>query len=240
VGRLAVVGGHGILETAFAADASRVELDTPYGSVALLDAGDWVVVQRHGPDEFVAAPYINSRAHMRALADLGCDRILGLASVGSLRRDLPVGTFVAPDDFIALHLGISFSHGDDGHQSPGFDSDWRQTVADRWIEHTDVPLHDGGVYWQTIGPRFETPAEIRLIAAHADLVGMTIASECVLARELRLAYACICVVDNLANGIGAAPLTMDEFRAGAAANRARLVSALDAVLPALSKDAGTA
>ncbi len=237
MGRLAVVGGHGILGTSFAADASRVEIDTYYGPVALLDATDWVVIQRHGLDEFVAAPYINHRAHLRALADLGCDRILGLASVGSLRRDLPVGTFVAPDDFVALHHGISFSRGDAAHQSPGFDSVWRRGVVEHWAERTDVPLRDGGVYWQTIGPRFETQAEIRLIAGFADLVGMTIATECVLARELGLAYASICVVDNLANGIGAAPLTMEEFRAGAAANRARLVTALDAVLPALSKEA---
>ena len=236
--RLAVVGGHGILGTAFAADASRVEMDTPFGHVALLDATDWVVIQRHGLDEFVAAPYINHRAHVRALADLGCDQVLGLASVGSLRRDLPVGTFDEPVYFIALHLGISFSHGDAGHQSPGFDLVWRRTVVDRWAEHSDVRLHDGGVYWQTIGPRFETQAEIRLIAAYADLVGMTIATECVLAREFGLAYAGVCVVDNLANGIGAAPLTMEEFRTGAAANRARLVGALDAVLPALSKEAG--
>jgi len=238
MGRLAVIGGHGILGTAFATQASRVEMDTHYGRVALLDATDWVVIQRHGLDEFVAAPYINHRAHLRALADLGCDHILGLASVGSLRRDLPVGTFVAPHDFIAFHLGISFSHGDEGHQSPGFDPGWRRTVGDRWAERTDVALHDGGVYWQTIGPRFETQAEIRLIAPSADLVGMTIASECVLARELGLAYASICVVDNLANGIGDAPFAMEEFRAGAAANRARLVDALDAVLPALSKEAG--
>ena len=237
MGRLAVVGGHGILGTAFAAGAARVDVDTTYGHVSLLDATDWVVIQRHGLDEFVSAPYINHRAHLGALGDLGCDHILGLASVGSLRRDLPVGTFVAPDDFIALQLGISFAHGDEGHQSPGFDPKWRRTVADRWAERTDVPLHDGGVYWQTIGPRFETQAEIRVIAGFADLVGMTIATECVLARELGLAYASICVVDNLANGIGAAPLTMEEFRAGAAANRARLVAALDAVLPALSKEA---
>src|SRR5262245_8254841 len=239
MGRLAVIGGHGILGTAFATQASRVEVDTSYGPVALLNAADWVVLQRHGLDEFVAAPYINHRAHLRALADLGCNRILGLASVGSLRRDLPVGSFVAPDDFIALHLGMSCSHGDDGHQSPGFDPVWRGTVARRWSEHSDVPLHDGGVYWQTIGPRFETRAEIRLMAAHADVVGMTIAGECILARELGLAYASICVIDNLANGIGAAPISMEEFRAGAAANRARLVSALDAVLPALSKEAGS-
>src|SRR5712692_8101263 len=125
VGRLAVVGGHGILGTEFGSGAARVDVDTPYGPAALLDAGPYVVLQRHGLDRFVSAPYINHRAHVQALADLGCDRVLGLASVGSLRRDLPVGTFAAPDDFIALHLGVSFSDSDAGHQTPGFDRAWR-------------------------------------------------------------------------------------------------------------------
>ncbi len=234
MGRLAVTGGHGILGTAFASSAERIDVDTPYGPVALLDAGPYVVLQRHGLDRFTSAPYINHRAHVRALADLGCDRVLGVASTGSLRRDLPVGSFVAPDDFIALHLGISFSGGDESHQTPGFDRVWRAGVLERWAELTDVPLEDGGVYWQTIGPRFETQAEIRLLAAHADLVGMTIASECILAGELRLPYAAVCVVDNLANGVGDAPLTVGEFRAGAVANQARLLDALDSLLPILA------
>ena len=41
---------------------------------------------------------------------------------------------------------------------------------------------------------------------------MTIASECVAACELGLAYAAICVVDNLANGVGERELTMEELR----------------------------
>ena len=65
---------------------------------------------------------------------------------------------------------------------------------------------------------------------------MTIASECVLAGELRIAYAAVCVVDNLANGVGETPLTMAGFHAGVAANRTRLVGALDAVLPALANE----
>ncbi len=236
MGRLAVVGGHGILGTQFATGASHVDVETPYGSVTVLDAGPHVVLQRHGLDRFTSAPYINHRAHLRALADLGCDRILGLGSVGSLRADIPVGTFVVPNDFIALHLGISFFENAEGHQSPGFDGNWRAAVLERWGANTDVPLRDGGVYWQTIGPRFETQAEIRLLAGHADLVGMTIASECVLAGELRIPYAAVCVVDNLANGVGDTPLTVAEFHAGAAANRTKLLAALDAVLPALAKD----
>ena len=236
MGRLAVVGGHGILGTEFATAATRLDVETPYGAVAVLDAGPYVVLQRHGLDRFTSAPHINHRAHVRALADLGCDRVLGLGSVGSLHREAAVGTFVAPDDFIALHLGISFSDGAEGHQSPGFDRAWRAVVVERWAENIDVPLRDGGVYWQTIGPRLESPAEIRLLAAHADLVGMTIASECVLAGELGIAYAAVCVVDNLANGVGDTPLTMAEFHAGAAVNRTRLVGALDAVLPSLANE----
>jgi 5'-methylthioadenosine phosphorylase len=233
VGRLAVTGGHGILGTEFAADASRLDIDTIHGPASLLDAGSHVVIQRHGLDEFVSAPFINHRAHVRALADAGCDRILGVASVGSLRRDLPVGTFVAPDDFIALHLGISFSAGDEGHQAPSFDPVWRRTVADRWADETDVPLYDGGVYWQAIGPRFETPAEIRLIAAHADVVGMTVGSECVVAGELGLQYAALCMVDNLANGLGPAQLSVAGLERDRAANAALLRDGLEAVLPRL-------
>ncbi|HXV04708.1 MAG TPA: hypothetical protein VFP23_02250, partial [Solirubrobacterales bacterium] len=81
----------------------------------------------------------------------------------------------------------------------------------------------------------ETPAEIRLIAAHADLVGMTLASECVVAGELGLPYAAVCMVDNLANGIGARPLSAVELERDRAANAARLRAAFAALLPELAQ-----
>lgn len=233
MGRLAVVGGHSILETGWMADAARVDVVTEHGPVALHDDGDVVVLQRHGLDTFTNAANIDHRAHLRALEALGCDRILGLASVGSLRTDLPVGAVVVPDDFIALHLGLSFHTDAGGHQIPGFDPGWRASVVDVWQTHDSVT--DGGVYWQTIGPRFETPAEIRLLAVHADVVGMTVASEAVLAGELGIAYAAVCVVDNLANGLEAELLTMDTFHEGAAAVRPDVVAALDAVVPELAR-----
>jgi 5'-methylthioadenosine phosphorylase len=233
VARLAVVGGHSLLGTNFAADADRIDVETTYGAVGLLDAGSHVVLQRHGLDRFRSAPCINHKANLTALADLGCDRVLALASVGGLRPELGVGTFLAPDDFIALHLGVSFSDGAAGHQIPGFDLDWRRTLLAGWSSHCDLEVVDGGVYWQTIGPRFETAAEIRLIAAHADVIGMTAASEAVLARELGIAYAAVCIVDNLANGIAKTPLTLEQFEVGARRNREQLVAALDAVVPKL-------
>ena len=85
-------------------------------------------------------------------------------------------------------------------------------VLEGWPDRVGSPIVDGGVYWQTRGPRLETPAEIGLIAAHATVVGMTIASECLAAAGDGLAYAAICVVDNLANGVGERALTIEELR----------------------------
>ena len=107
-------------------------------------------------------------------------------------------------------------------------------MRDAWAAHAATPIVDGGVYTQTRGPRFETPAEVRALAQVGDLVGMTVAAECILTREVGLAYAAVCVVDNLANGLGDAPLTIEEFQAGVAANRTALLADLDAVLPALA------
>ena len=233
MGRLAVVGGHSILGSTFAGDAERVDVEVPSASVAVLDADHFLVLQRHGLDHYAAAHALDHRANLRALVELDCDRVLALSSVGGLRPELGVGTTLAPDDFIALHLGLSYFDDDPGHRVPGFDVGWRREVVDVWTRRG--PLRDGGVYWQTIGPRFETPAEIRLLAAHADVVGMTVASECVLAGELGLRYAAVCVVDNLANGVGDEPLTIEEFEAGKAANRDRLLATLDAVLPELAE-----
>lgn len=190
------------------------------------------VVQRHGDGAYVLPHLIDHRANLEPLVGQGCDRVLAVGSVGALRPELEVGAFLCPDDFIALHLGLTTLDDERAHATPGFDGRWRGEVLAAWGAD-EPPLHDGGVYWQTIGPRFETPAEIRLIAAYADVVGMTIASESVVARELGLAYAAICVVDNVANGLAQGPLAVDEMEVDRAANVARLRSALAALLPRL-------
>jgi len=201
-----------------------------------LDVGDAVLIPRHG-DPYMQPHRIDHAANMRSLLDAGCDRVLALGSVGGLRRELDVGTFVCPDDFIALHAGKSAFDDRRSHVVPGFDGVWRERVVTEWKRAASAPLRDGGVYWESIGPRFETPAEIRLIARHADVIGMTIASECVIAGELGLPYAAVCIVDNLANGVGERELTVEEFQAGRERNRERLGEAMSAIVPALAADA---
>jgi 5'-methylthioadenosine phosphorylase len=68
-----------------------------------------------------------------------------------------------------------------------------------------------GVYAATEGPRFETPAEIRMLSQlGCDIVGMTALPEAVLARELEMCYASIATVTNYAAGIKQEKLTATE------------------------------
>lgn len=192
------------------------------------------IVQRHGAGDgpYVLPHRIDHEANLRPLAEQGVDRVLAISSVGSLQPRLPVGTLVCPDDFIALHLDHSIFDDARAHSAPSFDQGLRAEAIAAWAASGQQPV-DGGVYWQAIGPRFETPAEIRMIAAHADVVGMTVGSECVVAGELGLAYAALCMVDNLANGLGPAQLSVAELERDRAANAALLRDGLEAVLPRL-------
>lgn len=191
------------------------------------------IVQRHGTEGGYALPHqIDHAANLRPLLEQGCDRVLAIGSVGSLSAELGVGSLLCPDDFLALGLGPSIFADARAHTAPGFHPRWRAEVIEAWTASGQQP-RDGGVYWQTLGPRFETPAEIRLIAPHADVVGMTIASECVVAGELGLEYAALCVVDNLANGIGEGELDVAGLEDDRLAHAARLREGLAAVLPRL-------
>lgn len=238
MGRLAIVGGHSVLGF----DLSGVlgpgprlrRLPVPGGPVTLVEAGPVVLLQRHGHDRYVPAHRLDHHAHARALVEMGCDRVLALGSVGALRATFPVGTVLVPDDFVALAAQPDTRFADErGHRVPGFDGPWRARVVAAWRAHAPQPPVDGGVYWQVMGPRFETGAEVRFLAAFADVVGMTIGSECVACAERGLAYAAVCVVDNLANGVSGTALTVEEFEAGKAANRHALVQTVQRVVAVL-------
>jgi purine nucleoside phosphorylase len=236
--RLAVIYGYSLPEGAHPVEGERVEVDAGGArAVEAIDGGEVVGLPRHGFDRDVPAHLVDHRANLRALCEIGCDRVLALGSVGSLRTDLDVGTFVCPDDFYAPETAPSFYDDPRGHSIPGFDLEWRKSILDAWREHGETGLVDGGVYAHTLGPRFETPAEVRTLAGVADVVGMTLAAETVLAREAGLAYAAVCSIDNLANGIAAAPLTVEEYRRGRDETAKTLQVSLEAVLPALAREA---
>jgi len=91
-----------------------------------------------------------------------------------------------------------------------------------------------GVYAAVLGPQYETPAEIRMLASlGADLVGMSTALEAVAARHLGAEVLGISLVTNLAAGVASAPLDHAEVLAAGAAATPRIGSLLRGVLERL-------
>jgi 5'-methylthioadenosine phosphorylase len=235
--RLALIYGYSLPEGQDPIEGERVELDVGgVLPVAAIDGGDVVAIARHGFDRSIPAHLVDHKANITAVCELGANRVLALGSAGSLDQDVKVGTFICPEDFYAPEVAPSFYRDPRGHSIPGFDRDWRQIVISAWSSLTETKVEDGGIYAQTIGPRFETPAEVRALGEIADMVGMTIAAESVLAGEAALAYAAVCTIDNLANGLADKALTLAEYREGRDRNAERLAADLAYVLPALAKE----
>ncbi len=75
-----------------------------------------------------------------------------------------------------------------------------------------IPLQEG-IYLQTTGPQYETPAEIRLYRSlGASAVGMSTACEAIAARHLGLEVCGISCITNLAAGLGNKPLSHQEVQ----------------------------
>lgn len=198
-------------------------VETAYGPTVVCpreQAGATVyVLPRHAPGHTVPPHRINYRANIAALRDLGCRAVLATNAVGSLRWELPTGTFVVPEDFLdqTHQRAFTFFDGEDGHcrhtdMTIPYCPSLRELLQESCAAE-GVAAHPTGTYLCTEGPRFETPAEIRMFAAWgADLVGMTGVPEVVLAREAGLCYATLCVVTNLAAGLAPGRLSGSDIQ----------------------------
>ena len=88
-----------------------------------------------------------------------------------------------------------------------------------------------GVYVATLGPSYETPAEIRMMRTiGADVVGMSTVPEVVTARHLGLEVLGLSLVTNLAAGISTSPLSHDEVIETGQQARGRFVGLVKSLL----------
>ena len=198
---LGIVGGTSLLFSALP-DLEKKQVDTPFGTAEVL-IGEVALLMRHQQD--LPPHRINFRANMAALAIAGVDRVIAFGSSGSLNHDITPGSLVIPTDYLSV-TGIPSIHDHAvAHVMPELSPELSQDLR-RIIPAARL----GGIYVQTRGPRFETVAEIAALSRFADIVGMTLASEATLARELGMPFAAICTVDNYANGVAGVVLTWEE------------------------------
>jgi 5'-methylthioadenosine phosphorylase len=217
--RIAVIGGSGFYEFIHGKTETR---NTSFGLSAPIttfevDNKEAYFQARHGKEHSIPPHLVNYRANIYALQELGVTHILATNAVGACHIKIKPGTFVVPNQLIDFTYGraSSFFVGHSESKIPAefqkvkhtdvsypYQGDVRKMLLDVLSERKDIEFHTKGTYVCTNGPRFETAAEIQMAKKMGgDIVGMTSAPECFLARELGLDYASICLVTNYGAGI---------------------------------------
>lgn len=205
---IGIIGGSGLYDPDFIANATYVKVYTPYGepsdaiAVGELEGRRVAFLARHGKGHRIPPHKINYRANIYALAQLGVRWVIAVSAVGSLREEIEPGHFVVPDQFIDMTKGRVYSFFDEGVVA-------HVSMADPFCEclrkllvkasrESGVNVHDKGTYVCIEGPRFSTRAESRVWrdVFKADIVGMTLVPEINLACEAQLCYAVLAMVTD--------------------------------------------
>jgi len=236
-----VFGGSGFYS--FLDDVEEVVVDTPYGPPSArirmgeVEGRPVAFMPRHGDEHTLPPHRINYRANVWAMRHVGVSRILGPSACGSLRADLPPGTFVLCDQFVDRTKGREDTFYD-GPQTTHVSSadpycaDLRRVLTEAAREE-GIEVAEAGTVVVIQGPRFSTRAESRWFSrAGWDVVNMTQYPEAWLARELELCYAGVLLVTDYDVGIDdIPPVSADGAFAVFAQNLDRLRALLLRAIP---------
>jgi 5'-methylthioadenosine phosphorylase len=242
---IAIIGGTGVYDPDILEKVKQLQVETPFGEVSLT-CGNYggqeiAFMARHGSKHSIPPHLINYRANIWALKKLGVKKIIATTAVGSLNRKMKPGDFVLVDQFLDFTKGRSATFYEGGKRgvvhidvTEPYCSQLRSILFEEGRK-LGIMIHTQGTYVCTEGPRFETPAEIKMFSIlQGDVVGMTNVPEVVLAREAEMCYATVSLVTNFAAGIAAQPLTHGEVLENMALsgqNIRKLIMAAIAIIP---------
>jgi len=176
---------------------------------------------------------------VRVFAKLGVKTLIVTNAAGGIRPTFRSGTLM----LIADHLNLMFRNpligpvleGEERFpdMSDPYDRELR-ALAREAAREAHVALEEG-VYAALLGPSYETPAEVRMLARlGADAVGMSTVPEVITARALGMRCLGFSIVTNPASGLSAQPLSHQEVLAASAAAGAGLATVVKGVLRRLS------
>ena len=204
---LGVIGGSGIYEIDWLAHPRWEQVVGPFGKPSDhllfgdLEGTPLVFLPRHGRGHRIPPSEVNFRANIDALKRAGVTDVISLSAVGSLREDLPPGTFVVVDQFIdrtVARAASFFGAGLVAHVSMATPVCARLGDAiEAAVRETGAPCVRGGTYVVMEGPQFSSRAESELHRSWGcAVVGMTNMPEAKLAREAELCYATVAMVTD--------------------------------------------
>ncbi len=241
---IGVIGGSGVagvlsgapklhrVATSWGAPSGPVEEGT-VGGVRVL------FLARHGPGHTIPPHRVNYRANVDALCSLGAQAIVTVSAVGSLREELPPGTFVLPSQFVDFTKQRPTTFYDGGKV-------YHVSLADPFCpelaaaateagQAVGAPFVGGKTYVCVEGPRFSTRAESSFFRGFADVIGMTLVPEVTLARERALCYACLAMVTDF-DVWAERPVDAAEIATTMRQNSEKMGRLLARLLPSLARE----
>src|SRR4029079_11263568 len=158
---------------------------------------------------------------VRVMNELGAKIYFASNAAGGIRKDFDAGDLMIIEDHINL-TGVNplTGHVEDGDErfpdmTGAYDPDLRAQL-EAASKKAGVPVKKG-IYACLPGPSFETPAEIRMLAAlGADAVGMSTVPEVIMARAIGMRAAGVSCGANPAAGVTDAPVLHTDVLAATA------------------------
>ena len=205
--KVGIIGGSGVYDPNLLENPERKKVHTPYGAPSdLVTTGIYkgvpvAIIPRHGTGHVINPTLVNYRANIWALKSLGVTHVLATSAVGSLKEDIRPGEFVFTDQFIDRTTKRESTFYD-GQQvchisvaEPACPT--LRALFAREAKTMKYPFHERGTCVVIEGPRFSTKAESKMFRMWgADIIGMTLCPEIVLAREAELCYASVAMVTD--------------------------------------------
>jgi purine nucleoside phosphorylase len=188
-----------------------------------LEAIDVLHISRHGEGHKKLSNHVPHRANIAALKTLEADCVLAVTVCGAVDPRVPLGSLIVFDDLHFLANRLADGSLCTFHQRPG------ERARGHWIygdpfsaqlrpaliaaaREAGTSARDGGCYGHVDGPRFNTRAEIRgLAAAGVTAVSQTAGPETVLCGEAELPFALLGYATDYANGVSDVPTPVDEL-----------------------------
>ena len=243
--RIALIGGTGLER--LLDKAERFRMGTPYGisppiSTGTLGEHPVAFLPRHGLEHEIPPHRVNYRANIWSLKKIGVERIISTNTVGAINERYKPGDLVVPSDIIDFTKTRIATFYDEAPVTHIDVTDPYCPELRKFLSASSVKL--GKQSWEatvlaaTEGPRFETPAEIRMMKSiGCDIVGMTGSPEVFLARELEICYAAICFVSNMAAGLQSR-LTAEEVTDIARKSIQAIKEILDETIKSIPRERG--
>jgi purine nucleoside phosphorylase len=210
---------------------------------------DVLHISRHGADHVRLSNHVTHLSNIAALKQLGAAGVLAVTVCGAVDPGIELGSLVCFDDlhFVVNRLAdgsLCTFHQEPGHHDRGhwiyedpYSPELRRALL-AGAEEAGLAMRDGGCYGHVDGPRFNTKAEIRgLAAAGVTAVSQTGGPETVLAGEAELPFALIGYATDYANGVQDEPTPVERLLELIAASTDSFARVLAAAAPRVDEAA---